>query len=196
MNKKDLYIGKSVWSSVYGRLVITSFSSENFITAQKPGSGCNLQVSISSLYESPGEYLEKFQKQTPEATVTNYVAVSQPTPSVDVFTPKQKLTFTTPKNKVTMKSSVTKPDYYLLPHDALNEVAMVLAKSKDKYPPENWRDILNWRHEFYSAAMRHMQNWRIGKTRDDGEGGLGTHHLANAICNLMFILDKELKGDN
>ena len=166
MNKKDLYIGKSVWSPAYGGLVITSFSSENFITAQQPGSGRSLQVSVSSLYESPGEYLGKFQKQTPEPIGT--------------------------KNKVTMKSNVTKPDYYLLPHDALNEVAMVLAKSKDKYPPENWRDIPNWRHEFYSAAMRHMQNWRIGKTKDDGEGGLGTHHLANAICNLMFILDKEL----
>ena len=68
MNKKDLYIGKSVWSPAYGGLVITSFSSENFITAQQPGSSCNLQVSISSLYESPGEYLEKFQKQIPEAT--------------------------------------------------------------------------------------------------------------------------------
>lgn len=170
MNKKDLYIGKSVWSPAYGGLVITLFSSENFITACQPGSDCSLQVSISSLYESPGEYLGAFQKQTPEPIGT--------------------------QNKVTMKSNVTKPDYYLLPHDALNEVAMVLAKSKDKYPPENWRDIPNWRHEFYSAAMRHMQNWRIGKTRDDGEGGLGTHHLANAICNLMFILDKELKGDN
>lgn len=196
MNKEDLYIGKSVWSSVYGRLVITSFSSENFITAQKPGSSCNLQVSISSLYESPGEYLEKFQKQIPEAIGTNFVEIDEPIPQPDVFTPRQKLTWGTQQNKVTMKSGETKPDYYLLPHEALNEVAMVLAKSKDKYPPENWRDIPNWRHEFYSAAMRHMQNWRIGKTKDDGEGGLGTHHLANAICNLMFILDKELKGDS
>lgn len=189
MNKKDLYIGKSVWSPAYGGLVITSFSSENFITAQQPGSGRSLQVSVSSLYESPGEYLEKFQKEIPEAT-------SQPVTQSGVFVPRQKLTWGTQQNKVTMKSGETKPDYYLLPHEALNEVAMVLAKSKDKYPPENWRDIPNWRHEFYSAAMRHMQNWRVGKTKDDGEGGLDTHHLANAICNLMFILDKELKGDS
>lgn len=193
LNKKDLYIGKSVWSPAYGGLVITSFSSENFITAQQPDSGRSLQVSVSSLYESPGEYLGKFQKQTPEAIGTNFVEIGQPIPQPDIFPPKH---FTPSQNKVTMKSSVIKPDYYLLPHDALSEVAMVLAKSKDKYPPENWRDIPNWRHEFYSAAMRHMQNWRVGKTKDDGEGGLGTHHLANAICNLMFILDKELKGDN
>jgi hypothetical protein len=148
LNKKDLYIGKSVWSPAYGGLVITSFSSENFITAQQPDSGRSLQVSVSSLYESPGEYLGKFQKQTPEAIGTNFVEIGQPIPQPDIFTPRQKLTWGTQQNKVTMKSGATKPDYYLLPHDALSEVAMVLAKSKDKYPPENWRDIPNWRHEF------------------------------------------------
>ena len=50
----------------------------------------------------------------------------------------------------------------LLPHEALNEVAMVLAKSKDKYPPENWRDIPNWRHEFYSGSYEthaELESW-------------------------------------
>lgn len=188
MNKEDLYIGKSVYNTTYGYVVITAFIRDELVQVATSKMGSR-DVPISSLYESAEEHWKTFQKEIPEAT-------SQPVTQSGVFVPRQKLIFTTPKNKVTMKSGETKPDYYLLPHEALNEVAMVLAKSKDKYPPENWRDIPNWRHEFYSAAMRHMQNWRVGKTKDDGESGLGTHHLANAICNLMFILDKELKGDN
>lgn len=195
MNKKDLYIGKTIYSGAYGYAKITAFIRDGWVQIENAAFDL-LKVHISSLYESSEEHWKTFQKEIPEARNANYVATSQPAIQSDVFIPRQKLTFTTPKNKVTMKSSTIKPDYYLLPHDALNEVAMVLAKSKEKYPPENWRDIPNWRHEFYSAAMRHMQNWRVGKTKDDGEGGLGTHHLANAICNLMFILDKELKGDN
>lgn len=188
MNKKDLYLGKTIYSGAYGYAKITAFLRDGWVQIENATFDL-FEVPIYSIYESSEECWKTFQKEIPEAT-------SQPVTQSGVFVPRQKLIFTTPKNKVTMKSGETKPDYYLLPHEALNEVAMVLAKSKDKYPPENWRDIPNWRHEFYSAAMRHMQNWRVGKTRDDGEGGLGTHHLANAICNLMFILDKELKGDN
>ena len=38
--------------------------------------------------------------------------------------------------------------------------------------------------------MRHMEAWRKGEKQDE----IGTHHIANAISNLMFILEKELRG--
>ena len=35
-----------------------------------------------------------------------------------------------------------------------------------------------------------MEAWRKGERQDE----IGTHHIANAISNLMFILEKELRG--
>ena len=35
-----------------------------------------------------------------------------------------------------------------------------------------------------------MEAWRKGEKQDE----IGTHHIANAISNLMFILEKELQG--
>ena len=35
-----------------------------------------------------------------------------------------------------------------------------------------------------------MEAWRKGEKQDE----IGTHHIANAVSNLMFILEKELQG--
>lgn len=80
--------------------------------------------------------------------------------------------------------------YDLVPALALEEVVKVITKGAEKYDPENWKRVPEGRRRYYAAAMRHMEAWRKGEKQDE----IGTHHIANAISNLMFILEKELQG--
>lgn len=80
--------------------------------------------------------------------------------------------------------------YDLVPALALEEVVKVITKGAEKYDPENWKRVPEGRRRYYAAAMRHMEAWRKGERQDE----IGTHHIANAISNLMFILEKELQG--
>ena len=80
--------------------------------------------------------------------------------------------------------------YDLLPVHALEEVARVITLGAEKYDPENWKRVPEGRRRYTAAAFRHIEAWRKGETTDE----IGTHHIANAISNLMFILEKELQG--
>ena len=81
--------------------------------------------------------------------------------------------------------------YDLIPVLALEETAKVVTKGAEKYDDENWKLVPEGRRRYLAAAMRHIQQWRKGEIYDDE---MGTHHIANAISNLMFILEKELQG--
>ena len=81
--------------------------------------------------------------------------------------------------------------YDLIPVLALEETAKVVTKGAEKYDDENWKLVPEGRRRYLSAAMRHIQQWRKGEIYDEE---MGTHHIANAISNLMFILEKELQG--
>ena len=80
--------------------------------------------------------------------------------------------------------------YDLIPVLAQEEVVKVVTLGAEKYDPENWKNVPEGRRRYYAAAMRHMEAWRKGEKEDE----IGTHHIANAISNLMFILEKELQG--
>ena len=80
--------------------------------------------------------------------------------------------------------------YDLVPALALEEVVKVITKGAEKYDPDNWKRVPEGRRRYYAATMRHMEAWRKGEKQDE----IGTHHIANAISNLMFILEKELQG--
>ena len=80
--------------------------------------------------------------------------------------------------------------YDLIPVSAQEEVVKVITLGAKKYDPENWKNVPEGRRRYYAAAMRHMEAWRKGEKEDE----IGTHHIANAISNLMFILEKELQG--
>ena len=79
--------------------------------------------------------------------------------------------------------------YDLIPVLAQEEVVKVVTLGAEKYDPENWKRVPEGRRRYYAAAMRHMEAWRKGEKQDE----IGTHHIANAISNLMFILEKELR---
>ena len=81
--------------------------------------------------------------------------------------------------------------YDLIPVLALEETAKVVTKGVEKYDDENWKLVPEGRRRYLAAALRHIQQWRKGEIYDEE---MGTHHIANAISNLMFILEKELQG--
>lgn len=78
--------------------------------------------------------------------------------------------------------------YGLLPPIALAETAKVLTFGAQKYAPDNWRYVENWRERYFDAAMRHMWAYKQGEALDP-ETSLP--HLAHAICCLMFLCDLE-----
>lgn len=80
--------------------------------------------------------------------------------------------------------------YDLIPVLALEEVTRVITLGAEKYDPENWKRVPEGRRRYTAAAFRHIEAWRKGEVTDE----IGTHHIANAISNLMFILEKELRG--
>ena len=79
-----------------------------------------------------------------------------------------------------------KPDYSLIPPNALDDVAKVLTIGAKKYDRHNWKKLDNINTRYFAAASRHMWAWLRGETHDP-ETGL--HHMAHALCCLFFILE-------
>lgn len=89
-----------------------------------------------------------------------------------------------------IKHDQGKPELALLPFDALSEVTKVLELGRDKYTAHNWRDGFLYTRLF-SATLRHLFEWIQGRSVDP-ESGLS--HLAHAACNVLFLIEHELKG--
>lgn len=78
-----------------------------------------------------------------------------------------------------------KPRWSLLPPRTLNEVIDVLEHGAAKYGENNWQFVEHGHVRYYDAAMRHIDAWLQGGKNDDDSG---RHHLAHAICCLMFLM--------
>jgi hypothetical protein len=78
----------------------------------------------------------------------------------------------------------------LLPTQALEEIAKVLAFGKIKYEAWNWSKGFKWTR-LIGAAMRHLFAWQRGEDKDK-ESGLS--HLAHLGCCVLFLLQHELSG--
>jgi hypothetical protein len=85
-----------------------------------------------------------------------------------------------------------KPRYHLMPLQAEQEVVNVLTYGAIKYDEYNWQKVTPLNERYYSAARRHMQAFMGGEKRDY-ESGL--HHLAHAVCCLLFMLENDLQHE-
>lgn len=86
-----------------------------------------------------------------------------------------------------------KPRMALIPVRAKQEVAKVFTAGAEKYAAGNWHNGEGFDYDRpISAAERHIDDFLLGQRWDNGEGGTKTHILANAICELMFVLEFEL----
>lgn len=79
--------------------------------------------------------------------------------------------------------------YDLLDDDAVEQLVAVLTFGAKKYAPNNWRFMREWRERYYAAMQRHLVAWRKGE-RIDSDSGM--HHLAHAMCCVMFLLAMDL----
>ena len=84
-----------------------------------------------------------------------------------------------------VKFDSNKPQWSLLPFEALEEVVDVLTSGAKKYAPDNWKYVPNADARYMDAAFRHMAQYMQG---DKYDGETGNNHLAHAVCCLLFKL--------
>jgi len=89
-------------------------------------------------------------------------------------------------DEVGMKYDSEKPDYSLLPPNALEETVKVLTFGANKYSPGNWKKLHSASARYFAAAQRHM--WALQRN-EENDPESGYHHAAHAACCLLFILE-------
>lgn len=91
-----------------------------------------------------------------------------------------------PNRDIGVKFDEDKPDYSLIPPNALEEVVKALTYGAKKYDRDNWKKVKYALPRYFAAAQRHI--WQIQKgEKFDSETGI--HHMAHAICCLMFFIE-------
>ncbi len=87
------------------------------------------------------------------------------------------------------KYDTSKPRMDLLPFDALEKVAAVLAFGAAKYGDNNWR-LVEPVSRYEAAMLRHYAAHQRGEEIDPESG---QSHLAHMATNALFILAKAKK---
>lgn len=88
------------------------------------------------------------------------------------------------------KYDLGKPMYSLLPTKALRATVDVLTFGANKYDIDNWKYVPDSRRRYFDAMQRHVWAWKEGEQIDEESG---MHHLAHAMCCLMFLYEKDLE---
>lgn len=91
-----------------------------------------------------------------------------------------------------VKQDAQKPRMSLIPNSTLAEVVKVLEFGAEKYSPDNWKHVDGARTRYFDAAQRHIMTWWDNDNQTDHESG--RHHLAHAICCLLFLMWFDLVG--
>jgi hypothetical protein len=82
-----------------------------------------------------------------------------------------------------------KLEYGLLPALALEETVKVLTFGAQKYERDNWQKVPDAKRRYFDALQRHVWAWKQGE-QIDPESGI--HHLAHAMCCLMFLYEHDI----
>jgi hypothetical protein len=83
-----------------------------------------------------------------------------------------------------------KLEYGLLPPLALKAVVEVLTFGAQKYERDNWKLVPDSKRRYFNAMERHIWAWKEGELIDEESG---KHHLAHALCCLMFLYEHDVK---
>ena len=81
-----------------------------------------------------------------------------------------------------------KLEYGLLPPYALKETVKVLTFGAQKYERDNWQKVPDSKRRYFDALQRHLWAWKEGEEVDPESG---IHHLAHAMCCLMFLYEHD-----
>lgn len=94
-----------------------------------------------------------------------------------------------PSDEPGRKDDAGKLRYTLLPWKAVDEVVRVLEHGAQKYGEDNWQRVPEARRRYLDAALRHIV--AVTAAGEDKDRDSGRHHLAHAVCSLLFILEFE-----
>jgi hypothetical protein len=83
-----------------------------------------------------------------------------------------------------------KLQYGLLPPLALKATVDILTFGAEKYEPDNWKYVPDSKRRYFDAMQRHLWAWKEGEVNDAESG---KHHLAHAMCCLMFLYEHDVK---
>jgi len=81
----------------------------------------------------------------------------------------------------------------LLPLRELREVARVLTYGAKKYAPDNWKKVPDLKERYTGALLRHLTEYREGKSFDPETGADQLLHIAQVACNALFLLWAEME---
>ena len=95
-----------------------------------------------------------------------------------------------PEMQIGRKFDGGKLEYGLLPPLALEEVVKVLTFGAQKYERDNWQKVSDAKRRYFDALQRHIWAWKKGE-QIDPESGI--HHLAHAMCCLMFLFEHDIE---
>lgn len=91
------------------------------------------------------------------------------------------------------KYDTGKLQYDLVPFECVDELAKILTYGAAKYGrPSGWESVEDMENRYFAALMRHLSKHKQGEKRDDESGHL---HLSHALCNVVFLLWKELQAN-
>ena len=82
-----------------------------------------------------------------------------------------------------------KLEYGLLPPLALEETVKVLTFGAQKYERDNWKKVPDSKRRYFDAMERHIWAYKRGEQMDPESG---IHHLAHAMCCLMFLYEHDI----
>jgi hypothetical protein len=91
------------------------------------------------------------------------------------------------------KFDSNKLEYGLLPPLALEETVRVLTFGAQKYERDNWKKVPDSKRRYFDALQRHVWAWKKGEMLDTESG---IHHLAHAMCCLMFLYEHDIMYSN
>lgn len=89
-----------------------------------------------------------------------------------------------------LKYDSGKLEYGLLPPLALKATVDVLTFGANKYKRDNWKYGDDSKRRYFDALQRHLWAWKEGEEIDPESG---KHHLAHAMCCLMFLYEHDVK---
>jgi hypothetical protein len=83
-----------------------------------------------------------------------------------------------------------KPQWDLMPYDALGQLAMVYTRGAQKYAPHNWLRGMDW-SKCFASMQRHAAAWHGG---EDNDPETGLPHTAMIAWNALALLTYQLRG--
>lgn len=123
---------------------------------------------------------------TPEDALLSLPALAQDTLATLVDLRLVDLRLTDPRPLPEgVKYDAGKPDWTLVPFEALAGVVRVMQKVIDagKYPRDNWRRVENGEQRYKAGGMRHRFARLAGESHDPETGEL---HIDHELCCLIF----------